>query len=114
VVPGAPAAAVVAMLLLQSTMPVTLKATHLVMPARPGLAFGLPCLALVLGTFLSALSLPWLHHPAGMAAALLVSAALVALALRVSGLPGASPPTARAPATPSVLSPRCEAHGLQQ
>jgi FSR family fosmidomycin resistance protein-like MFS transporter len=100
IVPSSPAAAVVAMLLLQSTMPVTLKATHLLMPARPGLAFGLPCLALVLGAFLSALSLPWLHAPAGMAGALLISGALVALALRASGLPGTtSRPSGVTPST---------------
>jgi len=46
---GTPAGAVVGMLLFQMTMPVTLKAMHHVLPARPGLAFGIPCLALIIG-----------------------------------------------------------------
>ncbi len=41
--------AVIAMLVFQSTMPVTLAAVYLALPRRPGLAFGLPCLALLLG-----------------------------------------------------------------
>ncbi len=41
--------AVLGMLLLQVTMPVTLKALHVLMPERPGLAFGLPCVVLLLG-----------------------------------------------------------------
>lgn len=44
-----PAGAIVGMLLFQMTMAVTLKATHHLMPGRPGLAFGIPCLALVAG-----------------------------------------------------------------
>jgi len=46
---GSAAGAVIGMLLFQMTMPVTLKAMHHVLPTRPGLAFGVPCLALVLG-----------------------------------------------------------------
>ena len=46
---GAPAAAVVGMLLFQMTMAVTLKAMHHWLPGRPGLAFGLPCLAIWIG-----------------------------------------------------------------
>ncbi len=41
--------ALTGMLVLQSTMPVTLAAVYLALPRRPGLAFGLPCLALLLG-----------------------------------------------------------------
>jgi hypothetical protein len=37
------------MLVFQFTMPVTLAAVYLAFPRRPGLAFGLPCLALLLG-----------------------------------------------------------------
>ncbi len=37
------------MLIFQFTMPVTLAAVYLAFPRRPGLAFGLPCLALLLG-----------------------------------------------------------------
>jgi len=42
--------AVGALLLVQLTMAVTLTATYVAMPARPGLAFGLPCLALLIGS----------------------------------------------------------------
>ncbi len=41
--------ALTGMLVLQFTMPVTLAAVYLALPSRPGLAFGLPCLALLLG-----------------------------------------------------------------
>ena len=42
-------AALTGMLVLQFTMPVTLAAVYLALPRWPGLAFGLPCLALLLG-----------------------------------------------------------------
>jgi len=42
-------AALTGMLVFQFTMPVTLAAVYLALPRRPGLAFGLPCLALLLG-----------------------------------------------------------------
>jgi len=42
--------AVAGMLLFQMTMPVTLKAVHHLLPDRPGLAFGLPCVALLMGS----------------------------------------------------------------
>ena len=41
--------AVVGMFIFQLTMAITLKAMHHLMPERPGLAFGLPCLALIVG-----------------------------------------------------------------
>jgi hypothetical protein len=41
--------ALAGMLVFQMTMPVTLKAMHHVLPSRPGLAFGIPCGALLLG-----------------------------------------------------------------
>ena len=41
------------MLLFQMTMPVTLTALALVYPRRPGLAFGLACLALVVGAIMT-------------------------------------------------------------
>lgn len=46
---GTPWGAVLGMLIFQMTMPVTLKAMHHVMPERPGLAFGIPCMALLAG-----------------------------------------------------------------
>jgi FSR family fosmidomycin resistance protein-like MFS transporter len=42
-------AALAGMVIFQSTMPVTLAAVYLAFPRRPGLAFGLPSLALLLG-----------------------------------------------------------------
>ena len=41
--------AIAGMFIFQLTMAITLKATHHLMPDRPGLAFGLPCLALIIG-----------------------------------------------------------------
>ncbi len=41
--------ALVGMVVFQMTMPVTLKAMHHLLPTRPGLAFGIPCFALLLG-----------------------------------------------------------------
>ena len=41
--------AVVGMFIFQLTMAITLKAMHHLIPGQPGLAFGLPCLALLLG-----------------------------------------------------------------
>ena len=42
-------AALTGMVIFQSTMPVTLAAVYLAFPRWPGLAFGLPCLTLLLG-----------------------------------------------------------------
>ncbi len=47
--PGHLAAALLGMFVFQMTMPVTLEAVYVAFPTRPGLAFGLPCLALLLG-----------------------------------------------------------------
>jgi hypothetical protein len=69
------------LLLLQTTMPLTLKAVHHAMPGRPGLAFGLPAAALLLG------ALPGLLGAWPLSGASLQStgAALSAIAV-VSGL----------------------------
>jgi FSR family fosmidomycin resistance protein-like MFS transporter len=80
---GSAGAAVLGMLLLQSTMPVTLKATHLVMPDRPGLAFGLPCLALFAGVLLGIAPLPALSSAPALLVGLLLSGALVVAGLRL-------------------------------
>ncbi|MBI4703966.1 MAG: hypothetical protein HY744_22895 [Deltaproteobacteria bacterium] len=110
---GNAAAAVVGMLLFQMTMPVTLKATHHLMPERPGLAFGIPCLALVLGALPGLLGHgAWLRSPAlvvGLVAgsALLVVAGLRLLA-RLGGSTGrgagASPGGARPPVASSLAA----------
>lgn len=46
---NSPALAISGMLLFQMTMPVTLIALYKVLPGRPGFAFGLTCLALMIG-----------------------------------------------------------------
>ena len=87
-----PVGAVLGMLLFQVTMPMTLKATHHLMPSRPGLAFGIPCLALLfgalpgllgLGGYLDSWPLVW-----GLIA---FSAAIVCVGLVLLGRIGASP-----------------------
>jgi FSR family fosmidomycin resistance protein-like MFS transporter len=67
---------VAGMLLFQMTMPVTLVAVAMVFPRRPGLAFGLPCLALVLGSVPT--FYPWLrpYYGPGVFAALIACSAL--------------------------------------
>ena len=52
-------AAVLGALLFQITMPVTLKATHLLFPDHPGFAFGLPSLFLALGALTLVSIGPW-------------------------------------------------------
>jgi FSR family fosmidomycin resistance protein-like MFS transporter len=59
IAPGAAQAGIAGMFLFNMTMPVTLVAIADVMPERPGLAFGLTCLALIMG------SLPVILHLAG-------------------------------------------------
>jgi FSR family fosmidomycin resistance protein-like MFS transporter len=70
------------LLLFQMTMPVTLVAMLRLMPGRPALAFGLPCLALIAGALPAYLPDVW--RPRGLAVLALVlgSAALLFLALR--------------------------------
>ena len=84
-------AAVIGMLVFQLTMAVTLKAMHHVIPHRPGLAFGLPCLALVIGSLPGLLGLGYVFHPWPLALALVGgSALLVAVGLTVLGRLGGS------------------------
>ncbi len=88
---GDAAAAIVGMLLFQMTMPVTLKAMHHVLPKRPGLAFGLPCLALVLGSLPGLLGLTYLFHPWPLALAMIGgSVVMVGIALVALGRLGGS------------------------
>jgi FSR family fosmidomycin resistance protein-like MFS transporter len=86
---------VVGVLVFQTTMPVTLAASSLLLPGRPATAFGLCCLALVLGATVS-----WNHALAGMlqgggvfAVLILVSALGVRYGLRLMGprVPGGDP-----------------------
>ena len=79
---GSPVGAVAGVLLLQSTLPVTLKATHLLVPDRPGLAFGLPCAALLAGALVALSPITIVSTPTFLLAQLLVSAALVVVGLR--------------------------------
>jgi FSR family fosmidomycin resistance protein-like MFS transporter len=85
-----PAAAIVGMLFFQMTMPVTLKAVHNVLPTRPALAFGVPCLALLLGALPDLLGHGQLLRPATVVAVLVaVSTLLVAAGLWLLGRAGA-------------------------
>jgi MFS transporter, FSR family, fosmidomycin resistance protein len=70
------------LVLFQMTMPVTLVAMLRLMPRRPALAFGLPCLALIAGALPAYLPDVW--RPRGLAVLGLVlgSAAVLFLALR--------------------------------
>jgi FSR family fosmidomycin resistance protein-like MFS transporter len=81
---GTEALAIAGMLLFQMTMPMTLKAMHHLLPGRPALAFGLPCLGLFVGALpglygLRVLTSPWLVLATVIAAALLVGLALLLL-----------------------------------
>lgn len=73
----------VGMFLFQMTMPVTLVATHALMPDRPGLAFGLNCLAYIIG-FLGHFfhKLDDYYHWGTFLAVILLSAAAVYVGLR--------------------------------
>jgi FSR family fosmidomycin resistance protein-like MFS transporter len=83
---------VVGMLLFQMTMPVTLVAVAMVFPRRPGLAFGLPCLALVLGSVPT--FYPWLrpyYGPGAFLALIALSVIALAAGLRLLGSLGDPP-----------------------
>jgi len=72
------AGAIVGMLLFQMTMPVTLKAMHHVLPQRPGLAFGIPCAALVVGALPGLLGYAdWMGSWVAVLSLLLLSAAMI-------------------------------------
>ncbi len=93
---GHPAGAIVGMLLFQMTMAVTLKATHHLMPGRPGLAFGIPCLALVAGAIPGLLGQGHWFSPWPLVLGMVVvAAALIAaglhLLVRAGGSTGPSP-----------------------
>jgi MFS transporter, FSR family, fosmidomycin resistance protein len=81
----APAAAVVGVLLLQATTPLTLKALQRFLPERPGLAFGIPSAALLLGAAPGLVDV-WVFPawPALLAATLLSAVAVIA-GLRLLG-----------------------------
>ncbi len=83
---GDPLAASVGLLLLSATTAVTLKALHLAIPDRPGLAFGLPSAALVLAAAPGLFSVWPLRGGALVCGAVWLSAAAV-----VAGLALAAP-----------------------
>ena len=78
-----PVGAVLGMLIFQMTMPVTLKAMHHILPTRPGLAFGIPCLALLLGALPGLYRISLLPHWAHSLALVVISAVLVGWGLRL-------------------------------
>ena len=80
---GIPALGIAGMFLFNITMPVTLTMTSNILPGRPGMAFGLTCMALVLGT-LPAFSEfnTGLGNPVFIGIVIAVSAVTLWLALR--------------------------------
>lgn len=76
------------LLLFQMTMPVTLVAMFRLLPGRPGLAFGLPCLALIAGALPAYLSGAWRPRGVAVLGLVLGSAAVLFLALRRLVPPG--------------------------
>ena len=85
-------AGITGILLFNMTMPVTLVATADLLPERPGFAFGLTCLALILGSLPVALHLISAITPAAVALGGLLSAALLWLGLSKAGLGHAASP----------------------
>jgi hypothetical protein len=85
----------VGILLVQSTMPLTLKALHHALPERPGFAFGLASAVLVLGAAPGLLSL-WIlrSFPLVLAATWTSAAAVVAGLALVARLPAPPAPAA--------------------
>jgi MFS transporter, FSR family, fosmidomycin resistance protein len=84
---GNPVVALAGLLLFQMTMPVTLVAVYRLLPDRPALAFGLPCLALVAGA--SPTFFPEgraLFGEATFMVLVIASAISIAIALRISGV----------------------------
>ena len=79
-----PAVAIPGILLLNLAMPVTLAATSEAMPGHPGFAFGLTCLALLLGMLPSLFGVP-VNNSAVVCLAILVSTAVLYRGLRVLG-----------------------------
>lgn len=103
---GTPVGAVVGMVLFQMTMPVTLKAMHHVLPGRPGLAFGIPCLALIIGALPGLLGYGHLLRSWPLVAGLAALSTLMILGglrllVRVGGSGGPSPELAARLRAPS-------------
>jgi hypothetical protein len=107
--PQHPFAAFVGMLLLQSTTPLTVKAIHAVIPSRPGVAFGAPSAALLLGSLPGLLG-AWLHpvRPALLGATLLSAVAVVAGLFTARRRSDIIQPTLQAEHPERVSSPRGE------
>lgn len=85
-----PEAAILGMLLFQMTMPVTLKAVHHLIPRQPGIAFGVPCLALFLGSLPGLERIRLLDSWPEALATVLASAALIAVGLLLLARAGGS------------------------
>jgi FSR family fosmidomycin resistance protein-like MFS transporter len=86
-----PTGAVVGVLIFQTTMPVTLKATHHLMPARPALAFGTACLALFVGALPAFAGLHLLPTAWHTMAFVIGSAALLGVGLPLAARAGTTP-----------------------
>jgi FSR family fosmidomycin resistance protein-like MFS transporter len=92
---GTPWGAVLGMLIFQMTMPVTLKAMHHVMPERPGLAFGIPCMALLAGALPGVLGVVLFPEWTYVLGTALITALVVGVGLALLVRSGASAGPAR-------------------
>lgn len=79
---GSVPVALLGLVLFQMTMPVTLVATARLLPGRPATAFGLPCLALILGALPTFTPAGRFYNPGVFLGLVLVSAAALLVALR--------------------------------
>jgi hypothetical protein len=80
-----PLAAILGMLLLQASTPLTLKAIHRLMPHRPALAFGIPSAALLLGAVPGFFDVWMIAAPPALLVAALASAVALIFGLRSLG-----------------------------
>jgi MFS transporter, FSR family, fosmidomycin resistance protein len=79
-----PAPAISGMLLFQMTMPVTLTALYKILPGRPGFAFGLNCLALMIGLMPGYLPIrTFLSCNASLLVSIIISAAALFAGLKL-------------------------------
>jgi len=92
---GTPWGAVAGMLVFQMTMPMTLKAMHHVMPERPGLAFGIPCMALLAGALPGLFGVKLFPEWTWVLGTALITAAVVGVGLVLLVRTGASAGPAR-------------------
>ena len=81
---GTPFLAIIGMFLFQATMPITLTAVSNMLPGRPGFAFGLTCLALIIGALPAFTELKTFYSSELLTlSTILITAAALYIALRL-------------------------------